>query len=135
MKEALINKFCEDPIEFSIAVAILIIAIGILFKLVGNPFSYFAKLFPDFVKEVTGKKGMTGFINAVIVILSFLFGMSIVFYPNIISFFKIAQDSVSRLYSLIIFLIVIVAGFASLRIVSDNEKLQNLYFPPKKNNT
>lgn len=128
------DKILEAPIEFSIAVAIVLLALGVFFKLAGNPITFvikrFEQMIPSSMKELGGEAGATGKINLIIVFLTFFLAFAFILQPNLASL--ISPDVSGLVVALLVFFIAVVEFYASLRIVLESERMSRLFKRPNR---
>lgn len=118
----IVHRFCNDPIRFSVAFAIIILALGLFIHLSGNPFHFVSdfskKVMPIAIKEMRFKAGRAGIVNISIIFSLTFLSILILFKPSLISIFK--EDN-SQTVSFIRLLVLIdaICFMISLLLISD----------------
>ena len=139
MIDNVVEAACQNPLDFACALAIIMltlsISLGIFIKLAGNPISYiievFSTMIPTILKELRGKAGPVGMINALLVLLSFLLALAFIIAPNLPGILGLGNKE-GVLFSFLICLLTFAIFYASLRIVEDGETMKELYKPGNK---
>lgn len=92
--DSLLVKFSENPTQFAYAIVLIslcfiaiIIAIGVFFRMFGNPFKFISDIikaiFPALMKELRREAGKAGVIDALIVIFLFIFTIVLLLKPSL----------------------------------------------------
>ena len=119
MLMALGNKILEDPIKYAFAFLIVLIALGIFIRMVGNPVTYLIDkvfhLLPVIISEFKGKSGKAGIVNIIIVFSILLLAFLILFRPSILSVFT--SENNYKSFSLLIMIVAVVSFLVSLVLV------------------
>lgn len=128
MLMALGIKILEDPIKYAFAFLIVLIALGIFIRMVGNPVTYLIDkvfhLLPIIILEFKGKAGKAGIVNIIIVFSILLLAFLILFTPSILSVFT--SENNHKSFALLVMIVAVVSFLVSLMLVTNLEKSTRL---------
>jgi hypothetical protein len=131
MIEKLFEKSLANPIEIAVAIGIILVCLGIFFKLAGNPFSVFINLIlslaPYALKEFRGDAGRTGKFNLIITSFLFLITILLILKPSMIAYIGVDSDYSNMCWFYLALLATTAMVFLiSLKMVRDTETFKKL---------
>lgn len=126
------NRFLDSPVQYATAFAIAIVAVGVFIWLIGSPITSIFEVGASFVRQITrelsGKAGQAGTVNALIVFFTFILGFALMIKPKIASFIQ-GESTESRVYSLLVFITAIVVFLISLRATTESDRMKKMLQP------
>ncbi len=128
--DLLLERFVENPFIFAISFAVMLLALAIFVKVIGNPLSTLTRalntILPYILTELRGRAGIAGLVNLIIVLATLMLAVALIIRPSLVSLFSKAEVNI-LVHSFIVLLVAAVVFITSLKIVADQDGTKKLF--------